>query len=121
MQNKPNFRKNQINVNSVKTKDYKNETLGGYGKNKPNSNPISTQNKPKQSQFQNQSNLKEQPKNPKFPPNYSFISKFSLFSSASLLLCAAVLSATARLCCATVHFVSRYVVICKHQAKIYAI
>ena len=46
-----------MNVNAIKTRDYKNETLSGYGKNKPNSNPIqtqsnpiSTQNKPNQSQ-----------------------------------------------------------------------
>jgi len=43
MQNKPNFRKSQMNVNKVLTEDYENETLGERGKNKPNSNPISKQ------------------------------------------------------------------------------
>ena len=60
--NKPNFRKSQMNVSPVITKEYENKTLGEHGKNKPNSNPIQTQykantnpiqtqNKPKQSQF----------------------------------------------------------------------
>ena len=39
MQNKPNFRKSQMNVNKVLTKDYEKRTLGERGKNKPNSNP----------------------------------------------------------------------------------
>jgi hypothetical protein len=66
MQNKPNFRKSQMNVSSVYTKEYENMTLGERGKNKPNSNPIKantkpikankmpkqTQYKPNQSQFQ---------------------------------------------------------------------
>ena len=46
MQNKPNFRKSQMNVNKVLTKDYEKRTLGERGKNKPNSNPIQTQSKP---------------------------------------------------------------------------
>jgi hypothetical protein len=40
MQNKPNFRKAQMNVKSVLTEDYGKRTLGEHGKNKPNSNPI---------------------------------------------------------------------------------
>ena len=66
MQNKANFRKSQMNVNKVLTVDYENKTLGGSGKNKPNTNPIQTQsnpikankmpkqsqNEPKQTQFQ---------------------------------------------------------------------
>ena len=66
MQNKPNFRKSQMNVNNVLTKNYEKRTLGERGKNKPNSNPIQTQSnpikankmpkqtqfKPKQTQFQ---------------------------------------------------------------------
>jgi len=66
MQNKPNLLNDQMNVNKVLTKDYENKTLGGCGKNKPNSNPnkantnpikaktnpIQTQYKAKQSQFQ---------------------------------------------------------------------
>ena len=40
MQNKPNFRKTKMNVTSILTKDYKNETLSERGKNKANSKPI---------------------------------------------------------------------------------
>jgi hypothetical protein len=40
MQNKPNFRKSQMNVNIYNTTDYENETAFRRGKNKPNSNPI---------------------------------------------------------------------------------
>jgi len=76
MQNKPNFRKSQMNVNKVLTKDYENVTLGKRGKNKPNSKPIQTQSNPikanimpkqtqykaKQSQFHRQKMLpKAQP------------------------------------------------------------
>jgi hypothetical protein len=39
MQNKPNFRKSQMNVNIYYTKVYKNETAFRRVKNKPNSNP----------------------------------------------------------------------------------
>jgi len=38
-QNEPNFRKAKMNVTSFLTKDYENKTLGGRGKNKPNTNP----------------------------------------------------------------------------------
>jgi len=43
MQNKPNFRKAQMNVNIYHAKAYKDETAFRRGKNKPNqtqSNPI---------------------------------------------------------------------------------
>ena len=40
MQNKPNFRKAQMNVSIYYTKVYNNETASGSRKNKPNSNPI---------------------------------------------------------------------------------
>jgi len=40
MQNKPNLLNTQINVTKVLTKAYDKRTLGGRGKNKPNSNPI---------------------------------------------------------------------------------
>jgi len=40
MQNKPNFRKSQINVNSLITIDYENKCNWTLGENKPNSNPI---------------------------------------------------------------------------------
>ncbi len=40
MQNKPNFRKSQMNVKSYKTKDYENKHNWTLGESKPNSNPI---------------------------------------------------------------------------------
>jgi len=40
MQNKPNFKDVQMNVNIYYTKVYKNETAFRRGENKPNSNPI---------------------------------------------------------------------------------
>ncbi len=38
---KPNFRKAQMNVNSILTKDYRKKDDFAVRKNKPNSNPIS--------------------------------------------------------------------------------
>ena len=46
MQNKPNFRKAQMNVNSFITKDYRKKDDFAVRKNKPNSKPIQTQTKP---------------------------------------------------------------------------
>ena len=52
MQNKANFRKSQMNVNKVLTKDYEKRTLGQRGKTKPikanqsQLKPIKCQNKP---------------------------------------------------------------------------
>jgi len=40
MQNKPNFPKSQMNVNSYNTTDYENIANWTLGQNKPNSNPI---------------------------------------------------------------------------------
>ena len=40
MQNKPNFRKSQMNVNIFLTKAYENKSNWTLGENKPNSNPI---------------------------------------------------------------------------------
>jgi len=40
MQNKPNFRKSQMNVNIYNTTDYENIANWTIGQNKPNSNPI---------------------------------------------------------------------------------
>ncbi len=40
MQNKPNFRKAKMNVNSLITTDYENKWQRRVRKNKPNSNPI---------------------------------------------------------------------------------
>ncbi len=45
MQNKPNFRKSQMNVNPYNTKDYENKSNWTLGENKPNSNPISVKAK----------------------------------------------------------------------------
>ncbi len=39
MQNEPKFRKSQMNVNKVLTKDYEKRTLGQHGKNEPKTNP----------------------------------------------------------------------------------
>ena len=40
MQNKPNFRKSQMNLSSILTTDYENKHNWTIGENKPNSNPI---------------------------------------------------------------------------------
>ncbi len=40
MQNKPNFQKSQMNVNTDNTKNYENKRNWTIGQNKPNSNPI---------------------------------------------------------------------------------
>ncbi len=40
MQNKPNFRKSQMNVSIFSTMDYENLSNWTLGENKPNSNPI---------------------------------------------------------------------------------
>ncbi len=40
MQNKPNFRKSQMNVKSYNTMDYENLSDWTIGQSKPNSNPI---------------------------------------------------------------------------------
>jgi len=78
MQNKPNFRKAEMNVSSILTKDYENVPLRRRRENKPNSNPIKankTQNKPNfkpiQTQYkpnQSQSNPKQSQNEPKTKP-----------------------------------------------------
>ncbi len=40
MQNKPNFRKSQMNANTFTQMAYKNKSNWTIGENKPNSNPI---------------------------------------------------------------------------------
>jgi len=40
MQNKPNFQKSQMNLNSLLTKDYENKSNWTLGESKPNSKPI---------------------------------------------------------------------------------
>ncbi len=51
MQNKPNSQKDKINATLFVAKDYDNKPPRPTRKNKPNSNPIQTQFKPKQTQF----------------------------------------------------------------------
>jgi len=63
MQNKPNFRKSQMNVNTYNTRDYENKRNWTLGENKPNSNPI----KPNLSQLKPISN----PIKPNFKPKQS--------------------------------------------------
>ena len=46
MQNKPNFRKSQMNVKSFNTVDYENKSNWTLGENKPKTNPKQTQSKP---------------------------------------------------------------------------
>jgi hypothetical protein len=40
MQNKPNFRKSQMNVTPYNTREYENKSNWTLGESKPNSNPI---------------------------------------------------------------------------------
>ncbi len=40
MQNKPNFRKSQVNVTSILTKAYEYKSDWTLGENEPNTNPI---------------------------------------------------------------------------------
>jgi hypothetical protein len=59
MQNKPNFRKAQMNVNSFITKDYRKNDAFAVQKNKPNTKPIKANTKPikpKTNPIQTQSN-----------------------------------------------------------------
>ncbi len=51
MQNKPNFRKSQMNVTFYMKSKYEELDTWLSGKNKPNSNPIQTQYKANQTQF----------------------------------------------------------------------
>ena len=43
MQNKPNFRKAKMKLNSYSTKDYENKSNWKLGENKPNAKPIQSQ------------------------------------------------------------------------------
>jgi hypothetical protein len=92
MQNKPNFRKSQMNINEVLTTDYDKMDTWSIEKNKANSNPIQTQfkantkpikaktkpNKPNsnpiQTQYKANSNpikAKTNPKQTQYKPNLS--------------------------------------------------
>jgi len=69
MQNKPNFQKDQMNVNMVSTGDYERKDTWWSGKNKPNSNPIQTQSNPiKANKMPKQTQYK--PKQTQFKPNF---------------------------------------------------
>jgi hypothetical protein len=46
MQNKPNFRKSQMNISDYITREYEKKDTWLAGKNKANSNPIQSQSNP---------------------------------------------------------------------------
>jgi len=56
MQNKPNLPAPQMNVTSFYTVDYENKSNWKLGENKPNTNPIKANTKPKQTQFSKSQN-----------------------------------------------------------------
>ncbi len=64
MQNKANFRKSQMNVNNVLTRDYEKKDTWWSGKNKPNSNPIQTQFKANTNPIKANTNPKQTQSNP---------------------------------------------------------
>jgi len=80
MQNEPNFRKSQMFVNKVLTKDYDKRTLGERGKNEPNSNPIKANSNPiKANKMQKQTQYKPNQTQKTHPdvPGFGFkVSKF---------------------------------------------
>jgi hypothetical protein len=63
MQNKPNFRKNQMNVSDLIKEGYDKMDTWSSGKNKAKTNPIQTQYKPNSNPIQTQ-----------FKPNLTLIS-----------------------------------------------
>ena len=72
LQNEPNFRKSQMNINKVLTRDYEKRTLGGVGK----TNPKRTQSNP----ILGQKLQKRTPNKPQTNPNKAnFIGKNSWF------------------------------------------
>jgi hypothetical protein len=56
MQNKPNFRKSQMNVTDLFTREYEQKDTWWSGKNKANSNPIQSQYKANTKPIQTQTN-----------------------------------------------------------------
>jgi hypothetical protein len=56
MQNKANFRKSQVNINSVITSEYEQMDTWSSGKNKAKTKPIQTQTNPIQTQYKANSN-----------------------------------------------------------------
>ncbi len=83
MQNKPNFRKTKMNLNSVKTTVYENETAFRVRKNKPNSNPIQAKTNPIQTQFKPKQ-TQNKPNQSQFKPNFPPILKISFFPPVNL-------------------------------------
>ena len=77
MQNKANFRKTQMNVTKVLTREYEKRTLGERGKNKPKTNPIKANfkktemnvNKVLTKEYENISNWPLNENEPKTNPN----------------------------------------------------
>ena len=63
MQNEPNFRKSQMYINKVLTKDYEEMDTWSIGKNEPKTNPKRTQNEPKTNPMQTQTNPISEQKN----------------------------------------------------------
>jgi hypothetical protein len=64
MQNKPNFRKSQMNVTKVLTKEYVHMDTWSSGKNKPNTNPIQSQFKPNSNPIKAKTNPIQTQSNP---------------------------------------------------------
>jgi hypothetical protein len=79
MQNKPNFQKSQMNVNTVITMNYEQRTMNDEKKQtqfKPNTNPIQTQYKPN-----------SKPNKPNFRANIILLSPFLLWEVLRRKLC----------------------------------
>ena len=66
MQNKANFRKSQMNVNKVLTKNYEQMDTWSSGKNKANTKPIQTQYKANTNPIQSQYKPNTKPNKPNF-------------------------------------------------------
>ncbi len=67
MQNKPNFQNDKMNVTAFTKKDYDNKPSLRTGKNKANSNPIQSQTKPIDANFERKM-LYQYPKQTQFTP-----------------------------------------------------
>ena len=71
MQNEPNFRKSQMNVTDLLTRDYDKMDTWSIEKNEPKTNPNEPKTNPIQSQFKANSNPNK--------PNYSFLDSVVAF------------------------------------------
>ncbi len=90
MQNKPNFRKSQMNVNKVLTKDYENNSNWTLGENEPKTNPKRTQTNPKRTQLkpikcQNKAN--SNPKQTQFQRRSNDFGKSTCANDFSHIMC----------------------------------